>query len=62
MDRLRQLFAVVENNGYTTAERFRKEVESTGISADDFRLRRTMAKLNSLGDQPIDCDLFAKII
>lgn len=59
---MQQLFAVIENNGRTTAGRFRKEIENAGISADDFRLRRTMAKLASLGEQPIDYDLFANII
>lgn len=62
MDRMSQLFAIVENNGYTTTETFRKEIQSTGISLDDFRIKGTMAKLSSLGDQPIGYDLFAKII
>ena len=62
MDRLRQLFAIIADNNHTTAEKFRKEIESTGISIDDFRISGTMAKLNALGDQAIDCDLFAKII
>jgi glutaminase len=62
VDKIRQLFAVVEDNGYTTAERICKEIEATGISLDDFRLTATMSKLNSLKAQPIDCDLFAKTI
>ena len=62
MDRLRQLFAIVENNGYTTADRIRKEIESTGISVNDFRISGTIAKLSLLGDQPMDFDLFAEII
>ena len=62
MDRLRQLFTIIADNNHTTAERFRKEIESTGISIDDFRISGTMAKLNALGDQAIDYDLFAKII
>ena len=48
--------------GYTTAERFHKEIECTGIGADDVRKTRTMARLNILGNQAIDSDLFAKTI
>ncbi len=62
MERIRQLFALVEIGGFTTAELFRKAIESTGISIYDFRISRTMAKLSTLEAQPIDCDLFARII
>lgn len=62
MDKIRQLFAIVEDNGYTTAEKIRNEIKSAGISLDDFRLSGTMSKLSSLGTRQIDCDLFAKTI
>ncbi len=62
MERICQLFALVEIGGFTTAELFRKAIESTGISIYDFRISRTMANLSTLEAQPIDCDLFARII
>lgn len=59
---MRQLFAHVERDGHLTSGAFCQAIENAGISIDDPRLCGTMAKLRSLGDQPIDCDLFAKII
>ena len=64
MDRLRALFALVENNGTTTAARIRDRIESSGIGADDFRLATTMARLKAHGEGPIEfagfCDLVAE--
>ena len=62
MDRLHKLFALVEENGTTSAARIRSRIESSGISTDDFRLATTMARLDQLGEQPIDFDHFATIV
>ena len=62
MDRLHKLFALVEENGTTSAARIRARIESSGISTDDFRLATTMARLDQLGEQPIDFDHFATIV
>ena len=45
MDRLRELFALVEVNGTTTAKAIQARIASSGICLDDFRLASTMAKL-----------------
>ena len=62
MDRLRDLFALVEENGTTSAARIRDRMESSGISPHDFRLATTMARLDQLGEQRIEFDQFAAIV
>lgn len=54
MDRLRELFALVEVNGTTTAKGIQARIASSGICLDDFRLASTMAKLKELDKQQID--------
>ena len=49
VDRLRQLFAIVESNGYTTALRLRKEIEGNGIRVYDFRMSGNIEKSDVLG-------------
>lgn len=62
MDRLRELFALVEDNGSTSSTSIRSRIESSGIGIDDFRLATTMARLDSLADQPISFDQFAALV
>lgn len=62
MDRLHQLFALVEKGGTTTAAAIRGRVQSSGIGTDDFRLATTMARLNQFGEQPIDFEQFAALV
>lgn len=59
---MRRLFASLESNGYTTAKAFTDRISRSGISLDDARISRAMAKLRLHGEQRIDCDSFAKII
>lgn len=63
MDRLRELFDLVAQHGTTTtAAEIRARIESSGLVADDFRLATTMARLQELGDQPIDFERFAAVV
>ena len=62
MDRIHQLFALVEKGGTTTAAAIRGRVQSSGIDTDDFRLATTMARLNQFGEKPIDFEQFAALV
>ncbi|MEB3201756.1 MAG: glutaminase A [Synechococcus sp.] len=62
MDRLRELFSLVEENGFTTAAAILERIESSGIRASDFRLATTKARLQALAGQPIDFDGFAALV
>jgi glutaminase len=62
MDRLRQLFALVEENGTTTAAAIRARIESSGIIVDDFRLATTMERLGALGERRIPFEDFAAVV
>lgn len=62
MDRLRELFGLVQENGTTTAAAIRARIESSGICAGDFRLATTMARLQELAEQRIDFDRFAALV
>ena len=62
MDRLRQLFALVEDGGTTTAAAIRGRIQSSGIGTDDFRLATTMARLDQLGEQLIEFEHFAELV
>lgn len=62
MDRLRQLFALVEEEGTTSAAAIRARIESSGICLPDFRLATTMERLDQLGGRRIDVDEFAAIV
>ena len=62
MERLRELFSLVEENGSTSASSIRARIESSGIGTDDFRLATTMARLDQLGEQRIDFDHFATLV
>ena len=62
MDRLLELFALVESDGFTNAAAIRARIESSGIHIDDFRLASTMAKLAQFGDRPIDRAAFVQLV
>lgn len=62
MDRLRELFSLVEVNGTTTAAVIRARIESSGIHVGDFRLTTTMDRLDQLAEQPIDFDGFVALV
>ena len=62
MDRLRELFALVEVNGTTTAKAIQARIASSGICLDDFRLASTMAKLKELDKQQIDFACFSALV
>ncbi|MFM7311663.1 MAG: glutaminase A, partial [Cyanobium sp.] len=62
MDRLRELFGLVESDGFTSAAAIRARIESTGIASDDFRLATTTAKLDQIGDGAIDFKTFEGIV
>jgi glutaminase len=62
MDRLRELFALVEVNGTTTAKAIQARIASSGICLDDFRLASTMAKLKALGKQQVDFAGFSTLV
>jgi len=62
MDRLRELFSLVEENGTTSVVAIRARIESSGINTDDFRLATMMKRLDQLGEQRISFEDFAALV
>ncbi|MFZ0407786.1 MAG: glutaminase A [Cyanobium sp.] len=63
MNRLQQMFAAVaDGNGNTSATRIKQHILSSGIQLEDFRLHVTMARLQELGQSPIDFAAFAALV
>ena len=62
MDRLRELFALVEENGTTTAASIRARIEGSGVGVDDFRLSTTMERLRQLGERRIGFEDFEALV
>ena len=50
------------SNGHTSAQRIRERIEASGIGLDDRRLATTVARLEAIGDQPIDVEAFRALI
>lgn len=55
-------FDSVSVKGLTTARAIRERIEASGIQTDDRRLAITMARLDGLGDHPIDAAAFASLV
>ncbi|MEI7952746.1 MAG: glutaminase A [Synechococcaceae cyanobacterium ELA182] len=63
MDRLRQMFNVVAaDDGNTSETRIQRHILGSGIQLDDFRPQTTMARLQELGESPLDFEAFAALV
>lgn len=62
MDRLKSLFERVSHEGWTCAKDIQETIEAAGIRTNDLRLKATMAKLKSHGDEKIDYSSFVDIV
>ena len=63
---LEELFCGLADNGsssgHTTALRIRDRIGASGIQPDDCRLAITMARLEAIGDRPLDFEAFRALI
>jgi glutaminase len=62
MDRLKSLFDLVAHDGVTSAKDIQETIETAGIRLDDLRLKATMAKLRSHGNNKIGFEDFKNIV